>query len=438
MGSRDRHVHDHTLSIFVLLAFLSGPAAANEPAAGEVVARKPPLKTPAQRKEPRQDIEDIERFVEENPDAVLNMSHLKDLDPELAQALICSDYEPRAVTHRHKVRYYVAVPTTTDGAPSEKREIREKDVEQSVTIRGNALYLNGLESLSAETASVLASHNGELHLNGLKSLLPEVAAEFAAGGGVDCLLSLDALETLDEESASLLGESFWGLSLKGVKRLSQQAYDAIVQRSGLFDGKEAEQGDEAGARIPPVAWLPPDVLIERPIGHGPMVSVQALAPRDTLAGYVRHLSQISGTVITIDDEAGKILGSDAEKVISLKEWRAMMLGQRPWVLTTPRWAPVQGAIIERRHGSVFGVGDPLLAVEEVVDLLLNMLDPPDQLVVLRGEDGVLVTKQNAILQLGEGVKLEPNVVRVRLSSGEEAFMEKCGSTPWRGFGGGAF
>jgi len=358
------------------------------------------------------------------------------VDPELAQALICSDHEPRSVTRRHKVRYYVAVPTTTDGESGEKREIREKDVEQSVTIRGNALYLNGLESLSAETASVLAGHSGELHLNGLKSLLPEVAAEFAAGGGVDCLLSLDALETLDEESASLLGQSFWALSLKGVKRLSQQAYEAIVQRSRLFDGNEDVKGDKADARMPPVAWLPPDVLIERPIGHGPMVSVQALAPKDTFAGYVRHLSKISGTVITIDDEAGKILGSDAEKVISVKEWRAMMLGQRPWVLRTPRWAPVQGTIIGLKQGSVFGVRDPSLAVEEVVDLLLNMLDPPDQrLVVLRGEDGVLVTKEDAVLQRREGVELEPNVVRVRLPSGEEAFMERCGGTGGRGFGG---
>lgn len=428
--------------VIVLIAICGGPASANDPSASEARSTRPSPKKQSTARVARKDIQDVERFIEENPGAALEMSHLKTLDPDVARVLICSDDESRSVKRKHRVRYYVAVTTTADGEPIESLELRERDIEDTVRLRGNALYLNGIESLTPETANVLAGHMGELHLNGLKALPPEVAAEFANCAGVDSLLSLDGLETLDDESASLLGNSVWALSLKGVKRLSQEAYDKIVQRSGLVADKESAEADAADTKMPPMVWLSPDVRIEKTLGHGPMVSVRSLPPKATFTGYVTHISRISGTAISIDGKALEVLGRDEEKIISIHEWRSIFLGQQEMI-------PLRrvGLGEARRESSAVrihgGMGlrspDVLLPAEAVIVLLLNMLVTDDRrLVVMRSADGIFVMTQDAILQRGKGFELGSDKVRVRAPDGEEALMEICGGTGVMGMGGWMF
>jgi hypothetical protein len=53
------------------------------------------------------------------------------------------------------------------------------------------LFLNGLESLSAETAAALAKHAGDLSLNGLRTIPTPVAQALAAHRGDLSLAGLD-------------------------------------------------------------------------------------------------------------------------------------------------------------------------------------------------------------------------------------------------------
>jgi hypothetical protein len=410
-----------------------------------------PSKEPRRRltpREPRQDVEDIERFVEENPDAALDMSHLTALDAALAEALVCYDDEPRSVTRVQKVRYQVAVPVTVGGEPGEKLEARERVIESTVEIRGKPLYLDGLKSLSPEAASVLSGHTGDLHLNGLKAFPADVAAAFSGGGCGGCLLSFDGLDTLDDESASALAECRSDVSLRGVKRLSEQAYSALVQR--WWSVAVDEHGDYS--EEPPTVRFSADVVIEKRLGHGTMIAVRALPAKGTLESYVGHLSRISGTAIIVSEEAAQALGMDATKTISIEEWRAIAGGHWPafW-RKPPRWAPLQQTM---PHYSVgmgpmgFGSDALMYPVEEVVDLLLNMLDTRGRgLVVLSGEAGLLVTTQAAIIAKQHQEKsftLEADEVRARLPGGEQAFMKQVGGTVGpgngmgNGMGGGAF
>jgi hypothetical protein len=104
-----------------------------------------------------------------------------------------------------------------------------------ITLRG-ALMLSGLESLDAETATVLADYDeGPLFLDGLRTLSPEVARALKAFQGgprsfasFGRCLSLAGLETLSPEAARELA-AFPGEALVlGVRELPEAAFRRLM------------------------------------------------------------------------------------------------------------------------------------------------------------------------------------------------------------------
>jgi hypothetical protein len=120
----------------------------------------------------------------------------------------------------------------------------------------NCLSLNGLATLSEETASALARFPGNLRLNGLETVTPEVARILAThvadeDWGVAELYSLllDGLRSLSEESAGALACYAGGLSLDGLERPSDEALRALAHHRGnaLSFGRLVTMPDDVAA-----------------------------------------------------------------------------------------------------------------------------------------------------------------------------------------------
>jgi len=120
----------------------------------------------------------------------------------------------------------------------------------------NHLSLNGLATLSEETASALARFPGNLRLNGLETVTPEVARILAThvtdeNWGVAELYSLllDGLRSLSDESADALARYSGGLSLDGLERLSDEALRALAHHRGnaLSFGRLVAMPDDVAA-----------------------------------------------------------------------------------------------------------------------------------------------------------------------------------------------
>jgi hypothetical protein len=176
-------------------------------------------------------MEDVRKRIAANPDVAVDMSHLKTLDPELAEVLICEDDVVRPVSRTRDVRRQIAVPETAGGPKKIRRPKRKKwkveSVEYTVEAPGRGLYLNGLESLSADTAEVLGRHKGDLQLNGLKELDSQTALYLQGHVG---LLGLDGLEVVDEGGSVVVDliRHHGAVSLRGLSRLSAETYRTLV------------------------------------------------------------------------------------------------------------------------------------------------------------------------------------------------------------------
>jgi hypothetical protein len=126
--------------------------------------------------------------------------------------------------------------------------------------------LNGLRSISEQTASALAQHHGWLSLDGLTSLSPEVARCLAQHRHISHLgdfynsLSLGGLQDLGNESSAALAEYPGNLKLNGLRTLSETTarclarhhtdtqWDVAEQYSLMLDGLE-QLSDEAAIAI---------------------------------------------------------------------------------------------------------------------------------------------------------------------------------------------
>jgi len=122
----------------------------------------------------------------------------------------------------------------------------------------NCLSLDGLATLSEETASALARFPGNLRLNGLETLKPEVARILAThvadeNWGVAELYSLllDGLRSLSDESAGALACYGGGLSLDGLERPSDEALRALAHHRGnaLSFGRLVAMPDDVAVRF---------------------------------------------------------------------------------------------------------------------------------------------------------------------------------------------
>jgi hypothetical protein len=91
------------------------------------------------------------------------------------------------------------------------------------------LSLNGLTTLSAESAAVLARHKGSLTLDGLSDLRPDVAKPFSA---CTASLSLQGLKTLSPETAEVLAERTVYTDLSGLKEVGPNVAKNLVSSAG--------------------------------------------------------------------------------------------------------------------------------------------------------------------------------------------------------------
>ena len=110
---------------------------------------------------------------------------------------------------------------------------------ETVFIKGimgsrDALRLNDLRSLAADTAAVLATYRGPLVLNGLAELEPDAAAALGRCGGGQ-FLSLDGLPTLSAETATALAVSkVFMLSLNGLSTLTPDTARSLATFKGKW------------------------------------------------------------------------------------------------------------------------------------------------------------------------------------------------------------
>jgi mono/diheme cytochrome c family protein len=111
----------------------------------------------------------------------------------------------------------------------EVAEVSPERAKQLAQNKSGRLLLNGLTSLSPETAKELARFDGWLSLNGLVALPKEVADALAQHKGP---LHLDGLKTIPSEAASALARHYGELSLNGVTSLSDEAAQAFAKHTG--------------------------------------------------------------------------------------------------------------------------------------------------------------------------------------------------------------
>ena len=105
------------------------------------------------------------------------------------------------------------------------------------------LTLGGTETLSPETAAILAGHNGQLTLTGRLPFSATAAAKLAAHEG---LLSLPHLPDLPADVARAMAEHEGSLELGGVTRLTAESAAALAPHAG-------------GLFLPAVVTITPEV-----------------------------------------------------------------------------------------------------------------------------------------------------------------------------------
>jgi hypothetical protein len=101
----------------------------------------------------------------------------------------------------------------------------------------SVLRIDGIHSLSPETAEALAAHEGVLVLNGLTTLQPDVAAALAKRTGNSKVqrtgtLVLNGLESISTEAAAAIAAFKGDLVLKAIAELSPESAAALAKQKG--------------------------------------------------------------------------------------------------------------------------------------------------------------------------------------------------------------
>jgi len=357
------------------------------------------------------DIEEVRERIAADPDAVVDMSHLKSLDAEAAEALVCDDEAPRPVHRRRTVRYRLRMNEREDA------EEREKLVEFTAHVPGRALYLNGLETLPQEVASMLGGHVGDLQINGVREVSPEVAQELAWHRG---LLSLDGVETLSVEAAGWLASHDGPVSLRGIQWLSSEAYRALV------DSGAATHGRRFSVR------LPAEILIASHFEPLPFVQWSTLPAKDTLANYVKKMSEQSDAEIEVDTAALERLQLSDTAMVSAPMGTLMKAHEDP---------------VENFGGTEATVKVPSTVARIVVDAMrideavawlaaeMNARRPRhanDTCVALRNAGNFLLTtvpKAEEMNGWWPGNSVPGNSVQIQLPTGETTLWLQCTLSP---------
>lgn len=379
--------------VVVMCLATHGAAAANEATGGEAKTTSMSAKTPLESALPPRDAKEVKQFIAGNPDAPVDMSHLKSLDPELAEVLICEDEVVRPVRRTRKVSNIIVATETVRGETTTRYDTKSKTVEQTVSVPGRALYLNGLESLDADVAEVLGRHKGDLALNGLKELSHEAAGMLETHVG---LLSLDGLEVADEigSAVEVFVNHHGPVSLKGLTRMSAQTYYTLVAPWEVH----AEHVED----FRPL--LPPDVIVEQPTTVMPVVRWSQMPGEDTLANYLRRISEQADVEVEVDKAALQRLKVADSIRVSAPFGRLLKKhddGSRSVVRLVPDAMRLDEAVAWLAHG--VNAHCPAGADEEVV---------------------AFMTGGHVVLTLAPKQEQPPSD-RIALSTGEIAFGYRC-------------
>lgn len=263
-------------------------------------------------------MEDVRKRIAANPDVAVDMSHLKTLDPELAEVLICEDDVVRPVRRTRLVYYYNPDPDEELRKKALKPQFakarreaqqRAKVVEYTVKAPGRGLYLNGLETISDDTLEVLGRHKGDLQLNGLKVVDPLHLTNHVG------LLSLDGVVEIgfSGQMYSDLRHHHGPVSLRGLKRISAEEYYVLVTPWQYLN----EYAEDFRLRLP----MDLSVEYKQPANAG-VVSWSQMRVEDTLANYVQQISEQADVEVQVDKAALKRLNlSESLKVSVLPPGR---------------------------------------------------------------------------------------------------------------------
>ena len=152
----------------------------------------------------------------------LALPRLQEINPSVAQVLVCEKAIPK--TFQRRVDYTVLVDgTDAAGRKAKVPETRSRDY--TITVLGFSLAIDGLESISEESARVLASHQGDLSLNGIRDLDPAAATALSQHR---YQLSLDGIESLDLKTAACLSRHSGPLSLRGLRNPTKELKDTLA------------------------------------------------------------------------------------------------------------------------------------------------------------------------------------------------------------------
>jgi len=141
-----------------------------------------------------------------------------------------------------------------DELPSNTREIETLTVEQAETLVGRnqwSLYLDGLITLSPDVAKILAQVKGQISLNGLTTLSKETAEQLAAPPQEkhrSRSLSLNGLSTLSPAVAEELVKIKGQLSLRGLKSVESDVATILIAHESFAKGDFCERRLKSAAR----------------------------------------------------------------------------------------------------------------------------------------------------------------------------------------------
>ena len=142
---------------------------------------------------------------------------------------------------------FVAIECFAVDQDAANRKLTREDVQQIVECsvqNGEAVDLNSLENLDADTARVVAETRGKLFLNGLTAVTPEVAEILATHRG---WLHLGGLRSISPAVARALSKHQGWLFLNGIRVLKKDVALAILPYRGqlYLDGVETITEDVA-------------------------------------------------------------------------------------------------------------------------------------------------------------------------------------------------
>ena len=232
--------------------------------------------------------------------------------------------------------------------------------------KGGSISLDGLRSLSDEAGRALASHRGDsLSLNGLQVLTPAVARAFAQYkgnqlglNGVRTLcdeaatallmkhagwLTLNGLTSLSLAGARVLAQSKRFLQLGGVTRLSPEAAQALAKHKGILELGVTELEAEVAAALAQFK------------GRGLQIRELAIAPPQALASLQANQNISLPDKFRPEESAGKAnsagnRGRTRATASSLTDDDARALLGRVGVLEIPHVKTLSDSVAEILSG----------------------------------------------------------------------------------------